>query len=114
VDQILAKWRLELFNEPGLASWDRLLSQIEYHAGRSRAATEEQRLAAQVVSEVLEPVVHYNRGIRAAQQGNVGEAETEFAKAAKQTNDAQGREALRDAFRKLTDKDLPLQPISLD
>ena len=107
-ERILNHWRLELLREPGLDSWDRLLSQIEFHSGRAAAAVAEQRLTALVVEEVLEPLVHFHRGVRAAQQGNVAEAQSEFTEAAKRVTDPDGRQYLETAFEKLTGKPLPL------
>lgn len=108
LERILNHWRLELLREPGLDSWDRLLSQIEFHSGRAAAAVAEQRLTALVVAEVLEPLVHFHRGVRAAQQGNFAEARSEFGEAGKQVNDPEGRQYLESAFAKLTGNQLPL------
>jgi spermidine synthase len=108
LDTLLESWRLRLFKDPGLGPWDRLLSQIEFHSGRAQAAKAEQMLLPRVIDEVLEPLVHYNRGIRAAQLGKAAEAQKEFAAAAERVKDSGGRQRLLEALQKLTGRTLSL------
>jgi spermidine synthase len=108
LNTLIASWRVRLLSEPGLTPWNHLLSQIEMHTARAAAAKSEQRLTAQVLQDVLEPLVHFNRGIRAAQMGNLSDTEKEFAEAASRVKDPAGQRRLQQALEKLTGQEPPL------